>query len=156
MNPVFEALREGQAIFGGTKDRETGRRFVLEYGKSFSPVSLPEGMPRGTPRFCFASAAKFILNHRAHGADGFRYVEGFAIRPKFGLLMAHAWIARDGQALDLTWTDNLDCYYFGVEFPVKALAAIISVRGYYGLLDPVDDFVRQVLGNTSSFEREAA
>lgn len=160
-HPVFEALRDGQPIFGGTKDRETGRRFVLDHGKSFTPAKLLKGMRRRKEGTCYESAAKFILHHRSADAAGFRYVEGFAMRPALGVLMAHAWIAHDGQAFDLTWRDlsggsNLDCLYFGVEFPASALGAILSKRGYYGLLDPADNFVLATLLSASALDREAA
>lgn len=160
-HPVFKALRDGKPIFGGTVDRGTMRSFVLEHGKIFTPAKLPKGIRRRKPGTCFASCARFVLNHPEHSAGSFRYVEGFAMRPSLRRLVPHAWIACDGQAFDLTWQDlsggdNLDCLYFGVEFPTVALAKILVERRYYRLLDPVDDLVRAAFMQASEPHQQAA
>ena len=64
------------------------------------------------------------------------YVEGFAVRPKLGMLIHHAWLMdEEGCAVDVTWKGTGDCHYFGIPFETKTLRAEIKRTGYWGLLD---------------------
>ena len=77
------------------------------------------------------------------------------MRPSLGLLVSHAWLTNDGgEAFDPTWRDssgtkNQDCFYFGIEFPTPAVGEILMERGYYGLLDPIDDVLAAALAHAS-------
>src|SRR6266705_2022534 len=62
-----------------------GPDFVLRHGKWFHPKPLPIGNPRGMPSVCFGNA---ILLSAIHG---YKYVEGYALPPKFSFPVHHAW-----------------------------------------------------------------
>lgn len=147
-HPITARLRAGEramAPFFESRPIEFSN-FVLEHGRSYTAARLPKGLRRGKPGSCYENCAKFVTDPH-NRTSGFRYAEGVALRPSSGLLVAHAWLVHDGEAFDPTWKDlsgghNLDCLYFGVEFPTSVVGKILSARGYYGMLDPVDDLVR--------------
>lgn len=159
-HPIAEMINAGEPVRADFfKDRPAEfSRFVLTYGRGYTATKLPDSIRRRKPGTCFESCANFVIEPR-NKASGFRYVEGVAMRPSIGMLISHAWLTRDGEAFDITWKDfkggdNLDCLYFGVEFSARAVGKIILKRGYYGLLDPADDFVVSAL--TEGSERNAA
>lgn len=151
MHPIYSHLVGDGATFGET---EGARRFVIDYGCAFTAAPLPKGIRRRKPGTCYESCAKIVLDNRPE-FFGIQYVEGFAMRPSAGVPVKHAWLSHDGLAIDPTWRnpgggDDLDCLYFGVMFPLPALAAIIAKRRYFGLLDPADEFVRRTLEGSPS------
>ena len=146
MHPVARALTEGVPLLSG---HDATRHFVLAHGRAFVPAPLPREIRRRKQGTCFQAAGSTVI--RKHNA-GLRYVEGFAISPADPSPVWHAWLTTDGTAIDQTWPEaiSMQSFYFGVEFSVATLAAMVFARGYYGLLDPVDDEL------IASFEREAA
>jgi len=137
LNPVRHALREGVPLLSGN---DAQRQFVLAYGKAFEPAALPKGMRHRRVGSCFESSAKFVIDPQNRDA-GMTYVEGFAIGPGSPLPVHHAWLARDGAVIDLTWRWAHEAAYFGIEFPPALVAQAMFARGYYGMLDPVDDLI---------------
>jgi hypothetical protein len=92
--------------------------FVLREGRAYEPAPLPEHVPQGGPKLCYANSL-FV-------ACGLRlpYIEGFACAFPGGPLVQHAWNeAPDGRVIDSTWPDLCDgrpiwedrCY-MGVRF----------------------------------------
>lgn len=104
-------------------------RFVLKHGRDMAPYpDHPYEM--GEPKECFCNAGQMAL------WSDLTYVEGFAVRPRLGLLIQHGWLMDDdGRAIDVTWLDNADCLYFGVPFDHDTLRSEIRRTGYWGLLD---------------------
>lgn len=104
-------------------------RFVLKHGRDMKPYA-DHPYEMGKPKECFYNAGQMAL------WTDLTYVEGFAVRPRLGLLIHHAWVTDDaGRAVDVTWTDTADCHYFGVPFEAKTLRAEIERTRYWGLLD---------------------
>jgi len=106
-------------------------RFVLKHGRDMQP---DPGHPyeMGTPKECFTNAGLMALS----SITDLTYVEGYAVRPRLGILIHHAWLMdTGGRAVDVTWTDTADCHYFGVPFNRRTLSAEINRTGYWGLLD---------------------
>lgn len=106
-------------------------RFVLKHGRDMTPYpDHPYEM--GEAKECFYNAGMMA----ASGVTDLTYVEGFAVRPKLGLLIQHGWLMdTDGRAVDVTWKDTADCHYFGIPFDKKAMWAECKRTGYWGLLD---------------------
>jgi hypothetical protein len=108
-------------------------RAVIDHGGEYIGIERPKGF-RGkrAEKRCFANAGKLAIDGRGG------YVEGFAMAP--GLFpMPHAWISIDGvHAIDPTWPNAPECFYFGIAFPTSVLNRTILRRGYWGLLDPVE------------------
>lgn len=106
-------------------------RFVLKKGDHMPPRA-DHSYEMGKPKECFTNAGQLALM----GIADLTYVEGYALRPRLGILIHHAWLMEpDGTAIDVTWTDTADCLYFGVAFDRHTLRAEILRTGYWGLLD---------------------
>jgi hypothetical protein len=104
-------------------------RFVSKHGRDMSPRAK-HGYEMGTPKECFCNAAQMAL------VTDLTYAEGFAVRPKLGMLIHHAWLMDErGRAVDVTWEDTAGCLYFGVPFETKVMRTEIRRTGYWGLLD---------------------
>ena len=146
MHPVHHALTEGVPLLSG---HDAARRFVLAHGRAYVPAPLPREIRRRKQGTCFKAAGSLVLRKQDAGLS---YVEGFAINPAHPSPVWHAWLTTDGTAIDQVWPESvsMQSFYFGVEFSMATLAAMLLARGYYGLLDPVDDKLM------ASFEREAA
>lgn len=106
-------------------------RFALKNGRYMAPYpDHPYEM--GVPKECFTNAGQLALM----GITDLVYVEGFAVRPRLGILIQHGWLMdTDGRAVDVTWTDTAECHYFGVPVPRNVLRAEINRTGYWGVLD---------------------
>ena len=104
-------------------------RFVLKHGQDMEPEPYhPYEM--GTPKECFTNAGQAAL------WTDLTYVEGYAVRPRLGILIHHAWLMDEsGRAVDVTWENTENCLYFGIPFDAKTLRAEIRRTGYWGLLD---------------------
>ena len=117
-------------------------RFVFKHGRDMRPYA-DHPYEMGTPKECFTNAGEMAL-----WDDDLTYVEGFAVRPKLGILIHHAWLMdQDGCAVDVTWENTEDCHYFGIPFDRQTLRSEIKRTGYWGLLDSgkgvnVDFFLR--------------
>lgn len=117
-------------------------RFVLKNGRAYEQAPIPSPFKRGTPRMCFMNATHAVLHHEM-GV----YTEGFAMTPRLGIPIHHAWLTIDGKAVDLTWPHD-DATYFGVEFDKSVLIKETLNNGYYGLLTGAVtinvDFMREI------------
>ncbi|MEO5805057.1 hypothetical protein [Devosia sp.] len=141
-NPVARALASIQPLLSGNEDQ---RQFVLLHGTAFVPADLPHGVRKRKIGTCFERAANLALDDEKLGLD-LRYAEGFAFGPGSQFPVRHAWLSLDGRAIDPTWWPHSPrSTYFGVEFPTVTVARAMVERGYYGLLDPIDDLVRSGL-----------
>lgn len=89
--------------------------YLLERGRWFVPMPLPEGTTPGLPKQCFHNSLALARVRKL------RYIEGYALGV-FPVL--HAWNAdARGRVIDVTWTGGrarapLGTAYFGVEFPL--------------------------------------
>jgi hypothetical protein len=109
-------------------------RAVVMHGHPYVAAPRPKGFRRQwARRQCFRNAGSLALRNLG------TYVEGFAARPDQPPFH-HAWITVDGQtAIDPTIPDaEVVGSYFGIAFPVTVVAAFITSRGHWGLLDPFD------------------
>jgi len=130
-HPVVIALRSRAAV-GITGDG--AEKAVLKYGRSFVGIERPKGYRPRAPKNCYQNAGDLACTGRG------QYVEGFAISGNTGACCQHAWITIDGvHAIDVTWRNAVQCHYFGIVFPAEVLATWMLKRGYWGLLDPVED-----------------
>lgn len=128
-HPVVSELLRGNAVWMDRRAVPT----VLRHGRAFVGVGRPKSYRQRALKNCLRNAGDLAISDRG------RYVEGFAISAS-GLCCQHAWITLDGvHAIDVTWPEAPACHYFGIEFPQPVLARWVRRRGYWGLLDPVDD-----------------
>jgi len=100
--------------------------FVLKHGREYeiSPLIFPRN--RGKKKECFKNAT--LLSFKR----GWTYVEGYA----FGIAMPmlHGWcVNEDGIVVDPTWDNGK--MYFGVEFSMSYVEAVILQKKTYGVLD---------------------
>ncbi|QRM34455.1 hypothetical protein [Microvirga sp. VF16] len=112
-------------------------RFVLQHGRVFAGSQRPKGMRGQKVGLCYQNAAHHALDGR-----GLSYVEGFAMGPNKAQVIKHAWLTSDGtDAIEPTGKsrDASGGYFFGVQFSTRALAELLLLRGYQGLIDPVDE-----------------
>jgi hypothetical protein len=104
---------------------------LLEQGKSHKiGETCFSRFARGTPRECFYNSLTLSIEHNLI------YCEGYALS-KFIPTM-HAWCLDPvtEEVIDTTWTTGYS--YLGVRFDkVYAVAATLK-RGYYGLLDNME------------------
>jgi hypothetical protein len=86
---------------------------VLAHGQPFVGIARPKGYRLRAIKQCFVNAGDLAL--RGLGT----YVEGFAIDPKTGALVHHAWLSLDGtNAVDVTWrTPANECPLFRYSLP---------------------------------------
>lgn len=107
-------------------------RFVLKNGRFYENVHAWDGAP-GTPKECFSNAMQAAI----WGGDDTLYVEGFAYRHGLPLVFHHAWIERNGAAIDPTLKDahieNVE--FFGAAYRPEIAFEEMKRTGYYGLFD---------------------
>lgn len=106
-------------------------RFVLRNGKPYAP--MPHIGRKRKDKECFKNAAEYVLSERT--SPKARYVEGLARGPVCGLLIHHAWVEIDGQAMDPTWRDAERSEYYGFAFEKNMLIDQLIQNKVYGLLD---------------------
>jgi len=101
--------------------------YVLHNGKAYTDIH--SGVGKGIPRQCFMNAWQMVDILR----PALTYVEGYAVRN--GLIpVLHAWtVDVAGTVLDPTWDDGVA--YYGVEFERELVLRTIIARGYYGVID---------------------
>jgi len=112
---------------------------ILKEGEVFIPAPLPEEISRGRMKMCFKNATEAALRQDDISGVGswlgdglWEYTEGFALCE--GLIpVQHAWLSRNGVAVDPTWTDGIE--YVGIRFNKSLLASAIVATRTYGLLD---------------------
>ena len=103
------------------------QRFVLRNGKAYA--WRPRIGPKLPAKLCFQNAALLALKGMG------TYVEGLALRPGMGIIIHHAWLDVDGEAMDPTWEAAEDNQYFGVGIPTPMLQEELLRNGTYGLFD---------------------
>ena len=102
--------------------------FLLRHGRSFEWHPFPRRLRRGVPRQCYRNAARLALR-----SGRFVYVEGYAVAPKIGISIEHAWcIDAARRVVDPTWEDG--CDYFGVAFRTDYLRRVVRANRTYGLI----------------------
>lgn len=105
---------------------------VVRCGKTYRPVPLPERIKRGSDRQCFSNA----FNVAYQFPRTLRYCEGYAMQPRFGFPMQHAWVVdRTGRAIDVTWPFDERTEYRGICFSLSQVASIILAKGTHGVLE---------------------
>lgn len=79
--------------------------------------------------------------------DELIYVKGFALSPRLGVAFHYAWLTTgNGDAIDPTLRVDLHHHsYLGMTFSRVAVARLTLSRGYFGILDPVDEEVLAIL-----------
>jgi hypothetical protein len=106
-------------------------RFILRNGDEYKGRKLPKGYRRGTPKECYANAARLVGEK-----PGLRYVEGFVWRDSLPLAIQHAWcIDAKGRVIDVTLGDPEKCQYMGIAVIRAELWDELRKTGYFGLLD---------------------
>ena len=126
-HPVEHALRRAIA---NPRANTVLERLVLEFGQPFFGASLPNAYQYGPPKSCFENAGRSAFY------DCGIYVEGFAISPNLDFALHHAWLTEDGiTAIDVTWSNSKQCYYFGVLFSPEVFQDTLHARRNWGLLD---------------------
>jgi hypothetical protein len=107
--------------------------FVNKHGKEYTYIQKPDSVPIGIAKLCFMNA--YML---ASQNEKYRYVEGYGIIEDIGLPIWHAWVIDEfDQVIDNTWTDS-GSYYYGVVLNLDYAEYIISISGYYGIIDNMD------------------
>lgn len=102
---------------------------ILREGEVFTPSkSLPHPLKKMQLGLCFMNA------HRAEGLlTGWKYTEGYALSR--GLIpMHHAWLSKDGVAVDPTWHGE-NTEHIGIVFEPEVCSLILLAKRTYGLLD---------------------
>lgn len=103
-------------------------RFVLRNGTARK--GRPYSGPRGTPKECFANAARLALEDRKA-----TYVEGFVHRKDFPIVIHHAWCQKGSRLVEVTLPDPEKFTYMGVSIDREVLSSQLVRNGVYGLLD---------------------
>lgn len=130
---ALRALNEGWRKLGNPNALY---EFILRNGKQQAGSPLPEWMPMGVPRQCFANAAQLALS------CGMTYVDGFAASHVLaGYPIHHAWVlGPEGEVIDPTWKTPEKCTYIGVSFDDDVLREHLLAAGTYGILETVKGF----------------
>jgi hypothetical protein len=102
---------------------------IAERGQEWPQALTSSGRPdagtgRMKPRNCFNNSARTVLGLTAMDPEGLKYAEGFALSA-MGLWQHHAWVVRDGLAVDRTWAEPGQ-RYLGVTFTSEELCSMAS------------------------------
>lgn len=112
-------------------------RDLLEQGKFYTPIVLPDTIQYGRMQECFANAVRLAM-----ADETLTYCEGFAYG---GLIpVHHAWCINEaGEVLDNTWRTRADgdghihrpdeMAYLGIKYKTEEVLVKIARRGYYGM-----------------------
>jgi hypothetical protein len=107
---------------------------VLEHGRRFEPIPLPDGVELGAPKNCFTNAMAVVLG--APDELDYRYVEGYCWRPGVSLLLFHhGWVTVDGSnvAIDPTLEDAFEYQYWGIQFETDYAVDVMERFSMTGL-----------------------
>jgi hypothetical protein len=116
-------------------------RFLVRFGRHFTPRALPEHIRRGPQKECYATAAQLAWYH-----SEYTYVEGVGrvLCGRTFVPLAHAWCCdSDGNVVDPTWL-NTGIEYFGVAFETRFVRSVMLGSGRWGIIfpDTVDRIAR--------------
>jgi len=104
--------------------------FILDNGKEYNFTTDVEYI-FSKPKECFMNAYNFI---NSNSDFDLIYVEGYAISDKVNLPLYHAWaVDESGIVYDPTWRNGKE--YYGVEFPMSYVSAILCEVGRIGVID---------------------
>ena len=124
-------LAESERTFGAATA-------LLKFGHQFEPKKkLPAWASRGASRQCFANATKVLISRIGVSGGEVYYTEGYAIsRVGISVPIQHAWLVdKKGMAIDPTWTDSSEDFYFGITFRTQfVLQMLDQANGMCGLL----------------------
>jgi hypothetical protein len=105
---------------------------LQKHGKIFFEPELfrsdRKPMKRGE---CFKNALQLSSEMK-----GSKYCHGYAMDESLGLPIEHAWVSRNGRAIDLTWEDRINggpFHYFGIELDPNVALKFMSITGVYGM-----------------------
>lgn len=118
--------------------------FVLRNGRAFKPGRrLWKGMEWGEEKQCFANATHAMLRF-----PKLTYCEGYAL----GIIpVLHAWLVTPrGIVVDPTWR-KAGTEYFGVPFNKQFVMRTLRSRGYYGVLDNMEEGFPLLTGKATDF-----
>jgi hypothetical protein len=142
-NPIQRFLRQSVLNWENLGHTPEVGKAVLAYGRPFVGIARPRGYRLGPPSDCYRNAGALATDDRE---DYGTYVEGYAMSPRGGSPMQHAWLTLDGtNAVDVTWRHSAEeCQYFGIPFSNEVLNRfILRMRVWGELLRP--DELQQVL-----------
>jgi len=104
---------------------------VLDVGCDFVGRGLPGEYTLGTPKQCFQNSYDLCI-----ADEGLTYCEGYVLSDKLPMPLDHAWcVDAEGKVVDVTLADPIGWEYCGVMIKKEYMQAVISKRGYYGVLD---------------------
>ncbi len=105
---------------------------LIERAGTFYPgAKRPKGMRKGRAKGCFENAGKLVMN-----SVDWKYVEGYAISERLGILIHHAWcLDENGIVVDSTWKDPQHCQYMGIPFSDAQLCQQLVKNGVWGVFD---------------------
>ena len=119
-HPVLVALRHfvTAAPIASDTSRE---RAVIAKGRPFVGIDRPREFRPRKEGANFANAQALACEGRGS------YVEGFALNGPGYPPIHHAWVTVDGiHAVDVSWRQTDQVYYFGIVFPMETVRASIN------------------------------
>jgi hypothetical protein len=118
-------------------NQNTRESFVLKSGMAcnVTPNTIPG--KGGKAKECYSNAY-----HLASSNQDLTYIEGYALMPKLGIPLEHAWcIDKANNVIDPTWkTPGIE--YFGIPFNLRFVDRVISGTETYGVLDFTSPIIR--------------
>lgn len=108
--------------------------FVVREGIDCIAQPLPKGFVQDVPKYCFGNTRRLVRRRKR-----LRYCEGYAVTPKVGFPIHHAWaIDETYRVIDVTLRDPEQNAYVGVPFSADDVKAW-STKGSQSLfLDHVE------------------
>jgi hypothetical protein len=134
-DPLVQYTEILEKLFAGLKDGSGPVTALMRHGQYFKPISrLPEWLPVGPPKQCYANCARALTASMFHQAPIY-YAEGYAFDPALGVPLEHAWLVdNEGLAIDLTWPDVSDVIYYGVAFKSQFVIEAMQNTQFFGIL----------------------
>lgn len=128
---ILDCLKEYLHALSSIGSRQ--EKFILEYGREWTPTPLPDLIEVGMPRNCYGDA--FIVAFHSRGE--LTYVEGIAIGE---IPTLHAWaVTINGEVVDPTWASTVNgigSAYYGVPFSIEYVRKrIVEIEHYHSVID---------------------
>jgi len=106
-------------------------QFVLEFGRHWEPMPLPDEFEAMEPKQCFGNAFNLVLANR-----DLTYVEGYGISNSVPIPIQHAWaVDKSGNVVDPTWANPEERSYFGIPFKFDFVRDTVIEKETYGVID---------------------